>query len=107
MQRDELMSQVLDWATRAENYTNTAAQIHLELARALTHLNAQASPQVGDRVVLRLDLHRQDPPRHPITGIVQAWPELGLDDLGYLVLVEPFRHQICTTGDFLVTQQQQ
>jgi len=104
MQRDELMAEINEWAQRADKYSATAAEIHLHLAEALEQLNAQDDPQIGDKVILRLHLGLADPPHCPITGIVQPWPELGLPQAGYVVLVEPGRHQICTTGDFLVVR---
>lgn len=102
MQRDQMMNELLDWADRADKYSATSAEIHLHLAKALEQLNAQPPPQVGDKVTMRLHLGLIEPPTCYITGIVQPWPELGLAQTGYVVLVEPGRSQICTAGDFLV-----
>ena len=105
MQRDELVSEIIDWAGRAEQHLQTAAQIHDHLAELLAYANAQDAPRPGDRVVLRVHLGLDQPPRCPITAIVPPWPEIGLTDTGYVVLIEPDRSQICRARDFLVVQQ--
>ena len=104
MQRDELVSEIRDWAGRAEQHLKVAGDIHDHLAELLAYANAQDHPQPGDKVVLRVHLGLDEPPHCPITAIVPPWPEHGLTDTGYVVLVGPERSQICHAGDFLVVQ---
>jgi hypothetical protein len=104
MQRDELVTEILSWADRAERHLAAANEIHEHLAEMLSYANEVDRPTPGDQVALRVTLAAEKPPLCLLTAIVPPWPEHGLTETGYVVLVEPGRHQICTAGDFLVVR---